>query len=364
MQNVTEEERPTEHAQDTQGVADASGDAVARPTARRPRRASPKRARVTDECPEQCGSDDHVQGRNEPAAGSDASSHGVGGDAQDDHADSRGRGGGRRGSGPRSGRQSHPLAASDGNGEGAAAPVEGGTREHRDNDQDPNRAGSQGGNGAGSHVPGHNGRPASGQHVNGGHQHGQAGGTHAAHGSHHADGHDEDDDEGPSDDQNGQERGHDRGRHRGRGRGGDDRRNGGRGRPTSGWMATLAQWIDNPQSQPNTIKGHGCEQGVQQLEELGCEAFLVDLSGARTREEVMEAFGRGMKLPPGYNEHWDRFEEALFPPKGQDKPRVIVMRGFHALRRRDSFLADVLFDVLETVANTPNGGFRGVVYCR
>jgi hypothetical protein len=101
---------------------------------------------------------------------------------------------------------------------------------------------------------------------------------------------------------------------------------------------------------------------LEALRHHGLDVHRVDLAGVVDKDTLLETLHRSLDFGDWFGFNWDALEEALFGPEDRAAPEwVLVVTGFRAFREHDPADADVLLDILRTVAETPGSCLHGCV---
>jgi len=121
------------------------------------------------------------------------------------------------------------------------------------------------------------------------------------------------------------------------------------------WLSGTAPLLELPgDTDPDGVLEALCDQGIN--------ARRVDLAGVSDKAGLLDAIHRALELGDWFGFNWDALEEALYGPEDRNAPeRVVVITGFEAFRTQAPKDADVVLDILRSVAGTPGSGLRGCV---
>lgn len=124
----------------------------------------------------------------------------------------------------------------------------------------------------------------------------------------------------------------------------------------------LQDWLPGPNpllelpadTDPDSVLEVLCAQGFAPLR--------VDLVDASDKAGLLDLLHRALDLGEWFGFNWDALEDALYGPEDRSAPvRVLIVTGFTAFRVRAPGDADVVIDIIRTVAENPGSGLRGCV---
>lgn len=126
--------------------------------------------------------------------------------------------------------------------------------------------------------------------------------------------------------------------------------------------ALLSQWLNAGGGVLELPEGSAADAVDRILAPMGFDLHVADLAGVKDKRGLLERLHVAMGFDEWFGFNWDALEEALHGPDDPGAPeRVLVLTGFGELRERMPDDADILLDILRSVAQTPGSGLRGSV---
>jgi RNAse (barnase) inhibitor barstar len=124
----------------------------------------------------------------------------------------------------------------------------------------------------------------------------------------------------------------------------------------------LQDWLSGPKpflelpadTDPGSVLDALCAQGFA--------PHRVDLADVSDKAGLLDVLHRALDLGDWFGFNWDALEDALYGPEDRSAPVcVLIVTGFTAFRARAPRDADVVIDIVRTVAENPASGLRGCV---
>lgn len=132
--------------------------------------------------------------------------------------------------------------------------------------------------------------------------------------------------------------------------------------PTKVNVTQLQEWLAAPAPLLFLPAGTPLSEVLAALRLRGLDARAVDLAAVADKAELLSAMHQTLALDDWFGFNWDALEDALYGPEDRTAPeRVLVCGGFSGFRQRAPADAEILLDIVRTVAGKPGSGLRGCV---